>query len=194
MVVTDTYVWWETYGNQTNDLGEVPVKWYGAFARSTWQATDARLSGEVTYREMMHRYLDHGFDLMTAEYTVVNDDGSWIGTGYGVNSESDEYGRLVTVVLHGAGAYDGLTAFLNANHAVERDVLRGVVVADGMPPLPNGKVIDHPRPWRACGCLDEILSRWTGAVDDGDSRSMTSRGRPALVIAGGFVSRSCRHE
>ena len=114
--------------------------WYGSVATSTWDATDPRLSGEATYREMLHEYPGHGFDTFASEWTVRNDAGSWTGSGRGFSSDDIE---AEWTELQGSGAYEGWTAYVHWDRAPGKcpasclGTATGVIVAGGMPPYPE---------------------------------------------------------
>lgn len=110
---------------------------YGQEHSYTWEATDPRLSGAATYRGNWHGYGSLDSQLEGFEWSVVNDEGSWAGTGYGIFSVGARFGDLASVVMHGAGAYEGLTAFLTFDIAHEEDTARGLIIADEMPPFPE---------------------------------------------------------
>lgn len=115
---------------------------YGRIYAETWDASDSRLSGEVTNHVMRHEYPDLGLFLEANEYTLANDAGGWVGTGTGIapTGRVGDYGHIFTMTLHGEGAYDGLTAFLTFGNEMSDDfhwTLRGAIVADGLPPFPQ---------------------------------------------------------
>jgi hypothetical protein len=103
----------------------------------TWEATDPRLSGAATYTGNWHRYGSLSSQLEGFRWTVVNDEGSWTGTGYSIFSPAAAYGDAASMVMDGTGAYEGLTAYLNWDIAHEEDTMRGLITADPMPPVPQ---------------------------------------------------------
>ena len=78
----------------------------------TWEATDPRLSGETTCRDRLEHTANRAIQMRAHEWTVANAHGSWTGTRYFVDSDGGESGAVI-LVLHGAGAYTGLTAYLD---------------------------------------------------------------------------------
>jgi ribose transport system substrate-binding protein len=103
----------------------------------TWEATDPRLSGAATYTGNWHWYGSLASSLEAFQWTVGNDEGSWTGTGYSIFSPAAAYGDAAAMVMDGAGAYEGLTAYLNWDIAHEEDTMRGLITADPMPPVPE---------------------------------------------------------
>jgi hypothetical protein len=104
------------------------------------------LAVQVDYRLTVagdsNDHADYGYGSLDSqlegfEWSVVNDEGSWTGTGYSIFSVGASFGDLAAVVRHGAGAYEGLTAFLTFDIAHEEGTGRGLIVADGMPPFPE---------------------------------------------------------
>lgn len=95
--------------------------------QQTWDATDPRLSGETACRLDPSSAADGGVQLRTHDWTVVNAEGSWTGTRYSVFSIGTE-SDAVLLVLHGKGAYEGLTAYLEWGDEPEEYTIRGVIV------------------------------------------------------------------
>ena len=118
----------------------------------SWDSTDPRLSGDATSRAMVHRYpslgTSTGYDLYAWALTLVNGDGSWTGTGTGLRTWEDpaEFGNVETMTLHGAGAYEDLTAYLtyagesSSDARPYTDTYRGLIVAGELPPIPEPPV------------------------------------------------------
>jgi len=104
---------------------------------SSWEASDPRLSGDATYMSTWHYYPELDSELEAVRWTVVNDGGSWTGTGRGIYSPEAVYGDYVSAVLAGQDAYEGLTAYLMMDIAHEEGTIRGLIVADDMPPFPE---------------------------------------------------------
>ena len=76
---------------------------------TTWDASDPRLSGAFT--ATVNRDLYERLVMQVAQGIVVleNDDGRW--TGNGTYLRGEKLGETLTVVMHGEGAHDGLTAY-----------------------------------------------------------------------------------
>ena len=61
------------------------------------------------------RYATAGFEVQAATRVVENVDGRWVGTVTGLtgpNMDTDTDSDTDTVILHGEGAYEGLTAYV----------------------------------------------------------------------------------
>ena len=143
VTITARWTWY-------TDLGTVvqPGATYGvidgATGSMTWEATDPRLSGAATYIGRHHVYPKlYGDGLQVGAWTVTNEDGTWHGDGRGICTSSRGwdtaiwYGCHDQVVLSGKGAYEGLTAYLTWNDAHEEDTIRGLILAEDWPPLPE---------------------------------------------------------
>ena len=134
-------------GEITTDPSRAFYSVYDRIVSERWEATDPRLSGEATYRGMRHEYPTLGYFLESFEQTLVNEEGSWVGTGTGIASRNDdaEYGDVYTMALRGAGAYAGLVAYLTAifpYDEVDTYVwrIRGLIVEDELPPFPEPSI------------------------------------------------------
>jgi hypothetical protein len=104
-------------------------------AWQTWDATDPRLSGETTCREIRSETRDRGFRVRVHDWTVANADGSWSGVRYGIFSDESK-GEAVFLILEGEGAYEGLTALLDWGAEPGASGISGVIVGAD-PPLPE---------------------------------------------------------
>ena len=109
-----------------SDPGVRPATW-------TFQASDPRLSGTATVAFTIEDY--PGATLEALALRVVNDEGSWVGTGRGIASQS--YGDMQTYILSGEGTYEGLSAFLSVDIAREPGVIKGMVIEGELPPFPE---------------------------------------------------------
>ena len=98
-----------------------------------WEASDPRLSGTSIEATTWHRY-PQGFTVVSTTFGVENDDGRWVGTSTGMEGSGF---FTDTAVLHGEGAYEGLTAYLMMDLARDAGTIRGLVVADDLPPFPE---------------------------------------------------------
>jgi len=77
-----------------------------------------------------------------AAWYIENVDGSWSGQGTalvhgGGGIPRDEATNLDTVVLTGAGAYEGLTAYVLADWTEDPVAVEGVVFPGEAPPFPE---------------------------------------------------------
>ena len=89
----------------------------GMQAVLAWVASDARLSGTSNYTGNWASYAVTGtsfpvlFEVQAGTQVLVNDEGRWTGTVTALVSDSAGIDQD-TVILHGEGAYEGLTAYL----------------------------------------------------------------------------------
>ena len=102
----------------------------------TWESSDPRLSGEVTYdgnRDIFSGNLDLGVTVGTERFEIVNDSGRWVGQATGWLIPSQSVGDIV--LLRGEGGYEGLSALVHIDWS---DGSIGAVVFPGeMPPVPE---------------------------------------------------------
>ena len=147
VVIESTWTGRPDDGQITTDPSRAFYSVYDRIVSERWEATDPRLSGEATYRGMRHEYPTLGYFLESFEQTLVNEEGSWVGTGTGIASRNDdaEYGDVYTMALRGAGAYAGLVAYLTAifpYDEVDTYVwrIRGLIVEDELPPFPEPSI------------------------------------------------------
>ena len=101
------------------------------------EASDPRISGRWRLSMDTRRYVGREFDgqkvwVWTSTSRIDNDDGAWVGTATGFvgGSEGREFD-----VLHGEGAYEGLTAVFRWSS--EESTLEGVIIPGDLPPLPD---------------------------------------------------------
>ena len=96
-------------GSVTTDVGTGATITEGVGFRQTWEASDPRLSGSVIYTGNWLRY--GGGDMQVEASSVVLDNaaGRWIGTGTAMAAGDLS---MDTMILHGEGAYEGLTAYV----------------------------------------------------------------------------------
>jgi hypothetical protein len=109
----------------------------GVASEGILEATDPRISGR--WRQVMNMW-DYesrepgapGAMVWSASARIDNDDGAWVGTftGFWDGSNSREWN-----ILHGEGAYEGLTAVFR--WLPEESMQEGVIVPGDLPPLPD---------------------------------------------------------
>ena len=119
---------------------------------ATWigqpvEATDPRASGLLTYVDNADafKFSDSHYTTVTSSVRLVNDGGTWSGTGTSVvayTSEmalSDEIPRSTGLtVLAGEGGYQGLTLIMSTPDDFDNEANWGVIIpTDGMPPVPD---------------------------------------------------------
>ena len=136
VVVTLSGFDWVSEGAWSAEPGVAHSVGEGIVWTETWEATDPRLSGAATYRGTWHAYESLDMGIEAFEWQVVNDEGSWSGTGYGFGSPDAVYGEIASVVLLGGGAHEGLRAYLSFD-LPEMDTARGIIIADELPPFPE---------------------------------------------------------
>ena len=106
----------------------------GVRSANSWDASDTRLTGEVTYIGNWREYPGAGFQVEGATRVLENDGGRWVGTATalvrdGLNSD--------TIVLHGQDAYEGLTAYILMDWATEPATFVGAIFAGELPQFPE---------------------------------------------------------
>ncbi len=111
------------------------------------EATDPRASGLMTYVDNADTFTfgDSAATTVTSSVRLVNDGGTWSGTGLSMvafTSEmalSDEVPRTTgLIVLTGAGGYQGLTLIMSAPDDFDNAANWGVIIpTGGMPPVPD---------------------------------------------------------
>lgn len=98
-----------------------------------WEASDPRLSGTTSELSTWHRY-QPGFEVVSTTIVVENDGGRWVGTSTGM----DGSGFFTdTAVLHGEGAYQGLTAYLIVEWEPPLATFVGAIFPGGVPSFPD---------------------------------------------------------
>jgi hypothetical protein len=110
-----------------------------------FEMDDPRLTGTVTlaFNADVHKESDFT-DVVAAALglRLENEAGSWSGQGTGVSHggggiPQDEALSLDTWALTGAGAYEGLSAYLIVDPTEDPPTVEGVIFAGGMPPFPE---------------------------------------------------------
>ena len=104
----------------------------------TYEASDPRLSGEMTKTANAHLYepMTGTFVIWASSLVLVNEAGRWVGTAdaFRANFPPDQ---AVAMTLHGEGAYEGLTAYLIEDCRPDPCTFAGVIVPDEMPQAPE---------------------------------------------------------
>jgi hypothetical protein len=106
-------------GGGTFEEDGIIVRQYGALCEPTYQWSDPRLNGNVTWESNQDRYVDGS--LLTIErmaISIENEDGAWRmrpSVVVAFPGSPRDVGPEVWV-LDGEGGYDGLTAVLSVNH------------------------------------------------------------------------------
>jgi hypothetical protein len=104
-----------------------------------WVASDARLSGEVTYSGTWHVYgepsEDRGTDAARdqAVYTIVNEGGAWLCEASRMPDPrvpSEQH----TLVFDGQGEYEGMTAYLHIDWSQAPYAFTGLILPGDEPP------------------------------------------------------------
>jgi hypothetical protein len=96
-----------------------------------WQASDARLGGEATYTGQWQLYEepseDSGAGTGSTAYEIVNDGGQWLCEHSRVLTPGDATGSH-TLVFHGQGEYEGMTAYLNVDWSQSPYAFTGLIL------------------------------------------------------------------
>jgi hypothetical protein len=120
-----------------------------------WTASDPRLSGRVEATQERRAYAHGTESVGTTRLSMANRQGTWAGNGTtyeraGRNGVPPAEGggvRIETAVLAGAGAYEGLTAYLVIDHA--SGTFMGILCTGAMPApsdYPGLSVTESPAP------------------------------------------------
>ena len=116
-----------------------------AYEGDQLEMDDPRLTGSasVVMNANVHKVSDF-IDVVAQAFQlrIENEAGSWSGMGtafaYGGGAiPIDEAMNLDTVQLTGAGAYEGLTAYLTVDWTEDPAAVQGVIFAGEMPPFPE---------------------------------------------------------
>lgn len=110
-----------------------------------FEMDDPRLTGTVTLAVNVDVHKESDFTDVVAGslgLRLENDAGSWSGPGTGVSHggggiPQEEALNLDTWVLSGAGAYEGLSAYLLVDATEDPPTVEGVIFAGEMPPAPD---------------------------------------------------------
>ena len=116
----------------------------GVFAGDRFEMDDPRLTGTATaaFNIDVHKVSDFE-DVVAGSFALrlENEAGSWSGQGTsvfhgGATIPEDEAFQLDTWLLTGAGAYEGLSAYLVVDGTEDPPTVEGVILAGEMPPFP----------------------------------------------------------
>jgi len=112
----------------------------GVASTNKWNASDRRLSGTSTYTGNWLQYPAAGFQVEAATRVLENDDGRWVGTATAFADVNRNVGPPVntnTVILHGEGAYEGLTAYVLTDYSERPATFVAAIFPGEMPPFPE---------------------------------------------------------
>jgi hypothetical protein len=109
------------------------------------QLDDPRLSGRVTVALNANAVEEQdGVEIVPQALSlhIENEWGSWTGRGTSLSRgrgslAPDEATNLDTILLSGAGAYDGLSAYLIMDGTASPATVEGAIFAGGLPPFPD---------------------------------------------------------
>jgi hypothetical protein len=119
-----------------------------------WSSSDPRLRGKATsVATWIGWYAPDFVAVSTVSWEFTNPQGSWRGTATGLGTFSGL--NLDTAILEGAGAYDGLIAYLIFDWDTHPAGFRGVIFEGEMPPPPSAA--DSTRPGRAPPWRDTLV-------------------------------------
>lgn len=99
--------------------------WHDARDAVVWESSDARLAGDARYAENGIQHMATWTGLRSTSWVIVNDAGSWTGTGPAFDTQAGGSGF---VVLTGAGDYEGLTAYVALGPELDPDDENGAAV------------------------------------------------------------------
>ena len=122
------------YGAPTVTYGDPMQLQEDVTLRMTWDASDPRITGGVTYAGTWHMFPRAYLTLDAATIVVTNDGGRWVGTGTGLQMDG-EHAAPFTAVLAGEGAYSGLTAYVVLDWM--GSTLQGAIFPGPMPEAPS---------------------------------------------------------
>jgi hypothetical protein len=111
-----------------------------------FEMDDPRLTGTVTQAFNQDRHIKESdsINIMPSTFglRIENEAGSWSGQGTGFSHRGatipeDEAFSLDTYLLTGAGAYEGLSAYLVVDPTEDPVTVEGAIFAGVMPPAPE---------------------------------------------------------
>jgi hypothetical protein len=117
----------------------------GVFEGDRFEMDDPRLTGTVTgaFNVDVHKESDFiDIVVQALEFRIENEAGSWSGQGTSINHggatvPEDEALGLDTLLLTGADAYEGLSAYLIVDGTEDPPTVEGVIFAGEVPPYPE---------------------------------------------------------
>ena len=123
-----------------------------------WSSSDPRLRGEATgIATWIGWYAPDFVAVSTVSWRFTNPQGSWRGTATGLGTFSGL--NLDTAILEGAGAYDGLIAYLVFDWSAHPAGFQGVIFEGEMPPAPSAVDTTQSGRW-APGRDIVVRDRW----------------------------------
>jgi len=106
-----------------------------------WEASDSRLSGEVTYAGNWQRYpYPASMQVEAATYELVNEGGRWLGQATAIATAT--ISGWDAIVFTGEGGYEGLTAYVSIDWSTEPASFTGGIIQGEMPAFPEPAVIE----------------------------------------------------
>lgn len=131
--VTGTVGGLETVADPSIEYGPVRHTQTGRQVQSTWDASDARLDGVMLATSTVAGFPAGRFEVEAVDLAVTNAAGRWAGSGTALDANER---WVLTTVLTGEGAYDGLTAYVTIDW-IER-TLSGAIFPGPMPSVAPG--------------------------------------------------------
>ena len=102
----------------------------------TWEASDSRLSGDVTYSGLWHRYpAPATMQVEAAARELVNSGGRWVGQATAIATAT--IGGWDAIVFTGEGGYEGLTAYVVIDWNGDPGSFVGAIFPGDMPAFPE---------------------------------------------------------
>jgi hypothetical protein len=106
-----------------------------------WEASDPRLSGDVTYAGVWHRYpAPASMQVEAATYELLNAGGRWVGQATAIATAT--IGGWDTIAFRGEGGHEGLTAYVVIDWNSEPGSFTGAIFPGDMPASPEPAVIE----------------------------------------------------
>ena len=118
-------------GSETFDDGAYVTD--GMQGTLSWEASDPRLSGEVTFAGYLVNYTTPSIYVGGGTRVLVNDDGRWVGTDTGLAAPGVD---MEFIVMQGEGAYEGLTAVVREDWSKNPPTFVGAIVPSDKLPDP----------------------------------------------------------
>ena len=108
-------------------------RWEGPWWILTWEASDPRLIGQGTKISNLSGSESTEIGIGASTYVLDGPDGRWVGSGYTYGAPT---GGVDLLVLHGEGAYDGLTSVLSIDWS-DVATFEGVIFPGEAPEIPE---------------------------------------------------------